>query len=84
MSFCMIKRLKDAILRNIQVLGDAATNIPPEICLLHQDINWKYIIGMRNLITHRYFDGDMWILWNRGSSTTKTPIENNYRQIRSL
>jgi uncharacterized protein with HEPN domain len=49
-----------------------------------KDIDGKYIIGMRNLITHRYFDGDMWILWNRGSSTTKTPIENNYRQIRSF
>ena len=56
-------KTQDAILRNIQVLGDAATNIPPEICLLHQDIDWKYIIGMRNLVTHRYFDVDMWILW---------------------
>ncbi|MDO9325797.1 MAG: DUF86 domain-containing protein [Methanoregula sp.] len=43
-------KTQDAILRNIQVLGDAATNIPPEICLLYQDIDWKYIIGMRNLI----------------------------------
>jgi hypothetical protein len=56
-------KTQDAILRNIQVLGDAATNIPPEICLLYPDIDWKYIIGMRNLITHRYFDVDMWILW---------------------
>ena len=56
-------KTQDAVLRNIQVLGDAATNIPPEIYLHHQDIDWKYIIGMRNLITHKYFDVDMWILW---------------------
>jgi len=56
-------KTQDAVLRNIQVLGDAATNIPPEICIRYQEIDWKYIIGMRNLITHKYFDVDMWILW---------------------
>ena len=32
-------KTQDAVLRNIQVMGDAATNISPEICLLYQDID---------------------------------------------
>jgi len=74
------QKTQDAILRNIQVPGDAATNIPPEICLLHQDIDWKYIIGMRNLITHRYFDVDMWILW----TTITEDLPRLKRQLKTI
>lgn len=73
-------KTQDAILRNIQVLGDAATNIPPEICRLYPDIDWKYIIGMRNLITHRYFDVDMWILW----TTINEDLPRLKRQLKTI
>ena len=73
-------KTQDAVLRNIQVLGDAATNIPPEICLRHKDIDWKYIIGMRNLVTHRYFDVDMWILW----TTITDDLPRLERQLKTI
>ncbi len=73
-------KTQDAVLRNIQVLGDAATNIPPEICQRYKDIDWKYIIGMRNLITHRYFDVDMWILW----TTITEDLPRLKRQLKTI
>ncbi|MEI7434990.1 MAG: DUF86 domain-containing protein [Methanomicrobiales archaeon] len=73
-------KTQDAVLRNIQVMGDAATNISPEICLLYQDIDWKYIVGMRNLITHRYFDVDLWILW----TTITEDLPRLERQLKTI
>ena len=55
--------VKDAILRNIQVLGDAAKKVPPEFIASHQEIDWKGIAGLRDIITHQYFRVDWNILW---------------------
>jgi len=55
--------VKDAILRNIQVLGDAAKNVPPEFIENHQEIDWKGIAGLRDIITHQYFRFDWNIIW---------------------
>jgi Uncharacterized conserved protein len=57
------ERTKDAILRNIQVIGDASKNLPPEFIDRHQDIDWSGIAGMRNIITHRYFHVDWNLVW---------------------
>ncbi len=49
--------------RNVHLFLDDMKDAIHRILDYIQDIDWKYIIGMRNLITHRYFDVDMWILW---------------------
>lgn len=55
--------VKDAILRNIQVLGDAAKKVPPEFIASHQEIDWKGIAGLRDIMTHQYFRVDWNIIW---------------------
>ncbi len=53
----------DAVVRNFQVLGEAAKRIPSEIRKMNQDINWRKIIGLRNRIVHDYFGIDYKIVW---------------------
>jgi len=57
------ERTRDAILRNIQVIGDASKNLPAEFIEKHPDIDWRGIAGMRNIITHRYFHVDWYLVW---------------------
>jgi len=57
------ERTKDAILRNIQIIGEASKHIPDEIVMKYPDIDWSGISGMRDIITHRYFRVDWHLLW---------------------
>jgi uncharacterized protein with HEPN domain len=57
------ERTKDAILRNIQIIGEAAKHIPDPLASTSPDIDWSGISGMRDIITHRYFRVDWNLLW---------------------
>ena len=50
--------LQDAVIRNIQIIGEAARQIhelAPEFPARHPQIPWEQMRGMRNVITHEYF-----------------------------
>ena len=49
------ERTKDAILRNIQVIGDASKNLPGTFIAEHPEIDWKGIAGMRDILTQSLF-----------------------------
>lgn len=53
----------DAVIRNLEVIGEAAKNIPNKNLAKYKDIPWKKIISMRNKIIHEYFGVDTEILW---------------------
>ena len=54
----------DAVVRNLEVIGEASKNIPEEIKLRYQNVYWKGIIGLRNRIIHEYFGVDLKIVWH--------------------
>jgi uncharacterized protein with HEPN domain len=54
----------DAVVRNIEIIGEAANKIPKNIQKKYPDIEWHKIISMRNRIIHEYFGVDNEILWN--------------------
>lgn len=54
----------DAVLRNLEVIGEAASNIPSEIRSKYPNIQWKKIVGLRNILIHEYFGVDMVIVWD--------------------
>ena len=56
-------KTQDAILRNIQVLGEAIKNLSPSLRNSTSDIPWKEMAGMRDRIIHRYFGIDFDIVW---------------------
>ncbi|MCO6040332.1 HepT-like ribonuclease domain-containing protein [Thermococcus alcaliphilus] len=54
----------DAVLRNLEVIGEAAKNIPKEIQQKYPQIPWKEIAGMRDRLIHAYFGVDLEIVWH--------------------
>jgi uncharacterized protein with HEPN domain len=55
--------LIDGIVRNLEIIGEAAKYIPKEIRNQFKEIPWKKIVGLRNIISHRYFKIDPEIVW---------------------
>ena len=53
----------DAVVRNFDILGEAAGKVPPEIQKSHPKLPWSKIRGMRNLLAHEYFGVSDSILW---------------------
>jgi uncharacterized protein with HEPN domain len=45
------QRTIDATIRNLEVIGEAARHVPGSITQEYSEIPWKYMIGMRNLLT---------------------------------
>ncbi|MGB7531375.1 MAG: DUF86 domain-containing protein [Halobacteriota archaeon] len=54
----------DAILRNLEIIGEAVKNIPEEIRLKYQDIEWRKIAGFRDILIHTYFGIEMETVWD--------------------
>lgn len=54
----------DATLRNLELIGEAATHIPDEVRVAHPDIPWRMIIATRNRLIHGYLGIDDDTLWS--------------------
>jgi uncharacterized protein with HEPN domain len=54
----------DATLRNLELIGEAATRIPDEIRSAHPEIPWRMIIATRNRLIHGYLGIDDDTLWS--------------------
>ncbi len=57
------ERLQDALIRVIQVLGEAARRVSSEYRDAHPEIPWSRIVGMRNKLVHDYFEVDSAEVW---------------------
>lgn len=67
----------DAVIRNLEVIGEASKNVPKNIREEYSDLPWKRIIGLRNIAIHSYFKIDLTIIWNiitKNIPQTKTKI----------
>ena len=54
----------DAVVRNLEILGEAAKNIPPSVQAMMPEIDWRKPAGLRDVIAHAYFGIDDAILWD--------------------
>ena len=52
-----------AVIRALEIIGEAARHIPSDIQRQHPDIPWAEIIGMRNVVIHDYFGVDNEVIW---------------------
>ena len=55
---------QDAVMRRLAVIGEAAKNLPIPTRERHKVIDWKAVIGLKNILVHEYFGIDMKVLWN--------------------
>jgi uncharacterized protein with HEPN domain len=63
-SFLEDEKTFDAVLRNLEVIGEAAKNLPPEARQLASEIEWRKIAGFRDFLAHAYFGVDPDIVWS--------------------
>ena len=55
---------QDAVIRRLEVIGEAAKNVPDEFREKHPDITWKEIAGLRDVLIHGYFGVKMNRIWD--------------------
>lgn len=55
---------KDAVVREIEIIGEAANNISDEYQIHHPEVPWGKMIGIRNKIVHEYFNVNFSIVWD--------------------
>ena len=55
---------QDGVLRNLEIIGEAAKNIPGEIKSRKFEVEWKKIAGLRDIVIHAYFGIDIGIIWS--------------------
>lgn len=62
----------DSVIHNLFIIGEAANKIPSEIQIENPEIDWRAIVGMRNIIAHGYFSIKSGIIWK--TITEEIPI----------
>lgn len=55
--------VQDAIIRNIEIIGEASKKISKETKQIHHKIPWKEIAGMRDKLIHDYLGVDVIVVW---------------------
>jgi uncharacterized protein with HEPN domain len=71
---------QDAVIRNLEVIGEAAKKVSTQLRKQYPDTPWQRISGMRNRLIHDYFDVDLLIVWNV-VATQLGPLETQVRAI---
>ncbi len=61
--FLADEMLVDAVLRNLEVLGEAAKQIPPAVRERHPQLPWRRIAGLRDVLAHAYFGLEEDTIW---------------------
>ena len=62
--FLTDERTFDAVMRNLQIIGEAAKNVPPEVRSRYLEIEWRKISGLRDVLAHAYFSLENETLWD--------------------
>lgn len=58
------KLVRDAVIRNLEIIGEAAKSIPKEIRDMHPEVEWREIAGLRDKLIHGYSEVDLEIVWD--------------------
>lgn len=57
-------KTQDAVVRNLEIIGEATKNLSEEIRKNHSEIPWKNLAGMRDRLIHQYFGMNLDIVWD--------------------
>lgn len=63
---------QDGVIREIQIIGEAARRLSPEFLQAHKEVRWSDIIGTRHKVIHDYFEVDWETVWE--TVTTDLPF----------
>jgi uncharacterized protein with HEPN domain len=54
----------DAVLRNLEIIGEVAKRVPPDVRQRMSSVEWAKIAGMRDWLAHAYFNVNSDIVWD--------------------
>ncbi len=57
------KEKQYAVLRALEIIGEAAKNLSPELKTAYPDVHWKKVAGMRDKLIHEYFGVKLELVW---------------------
>lgn len=60
--------IQDAVIRNLQVIGESAKRLSQELCAAASEIPWKDVVGLRNVLVHDYLGVDLDSVWEIASN----------------
>lgn len=81
-AFLSSKLVQDAVIRNIEIIGEASNNIQrvaPEFAVQHDDIPWQVMYAMRNRVSHGYDKVDFEMVWK----TIGNDLPDLYKLVKS-
>ena len=64
-AFLADSKTQDAVIRNLEIIGEAVKNISADLKSAHSEIPWQRIAGMRDRMIHEYFGVNLQIVWER-------------------
>ena len=70
----------DAVVRNLEIIGEAAKHLPAEAKGLMPDVDWSKAAAFRDVIAHGYFGLDLHIIWDV-VQTKIPPIRQSAEQV---
>ncbi len=62
--FIVDDKTYDAVIRNLEIIGEASKNIPQEVQDNYPAVDWKKVYLFRNVLAHEYFGVDNQLLWD--------------------
>ena len=66
----------DAVIRQLEIIGEATKNLSEDFTKKHNSIPWRYMAGMRDKLIHQYFGVDFNLIWN--TLETDIPVLQKY------
>lgn len=75
--------IQDAVIRRLEIIGEAARNLPDAFKSNYSDVAWRKILAARNILVHNYFGIDLDIIWriiNNDLQPLKKQIKDMLKQ----
>lgn len=75
-AFHQDRKTQDAVIRNLEIIGEAVKQLPAKLTGRHASIPWKDIAGMRDRLIHHYFGVNLKMVWG--------VVENRLGELESV
>lgn len=72
--------IQDAVIRNLEIIGEAVRHLPAEFRRRHPEVPWRSITALRNVLIHEYFGVELEIVWR----VVKRRLPNLKRYVETL
>ena len=73
-------KTQDAVVRNLEIIGEAAGRLPEPVRLKAPEIEWRKIVGLRNILAHEYFGISLPVVWDIVRNKID-PLESSCRKL---